>query len=166
MSALILSALCKTRYNQFSYHSPVCVCQNSFFRISSTLGVSFVFFQSEDLPVSFEFSKIAHFAATPSSGRLLPLQSLELRMSFLPRNLGEFRGEITLKAEDGIQYIKLPLHGLALVYSNDENATRKIIGGTDKIPVDFKYAISLTFFTFCSFLCCPLVCGLIPPGRR
>jgi hypothetical protein len=32
----------------------------------------------------------------PPSGRLLPLQSMEIRASFQPKNLGEFRGQLEL----------------------------------------------------------------------
>jgi hypothetical protein len=52
--------------------------------------------QSEDLPAKFSFSKVPHFSVHPPSGRLLPLQSMEIRASFQPKNLGEFRGQLEL----------------------------------------------------------------------
>ena len=98
--------------------------------------------KSEDLPVNFSFTKIPLFSTTPASGRLLPLQSMECRIAFCPKNLGEFRSQLELIGEDQtaiVQRVYVPVHGMALVYSQNEEARRKLIGGPTKLPSDFTY---------------------------
>lgn len=46
--------------------------------------------KNEDLPLDFNFSKIAHFHATPARGKLLPGTSHTINISFEPKNFGVF----------------------------------------------------------------------------
>ncbi len=95
--------------------------------------------KSEDLPVHFAFSKLAQFMVTPPSGRLLPMQTMDVRVSFVPHNLGEFRGFIELTTEGGVARQQLSVHGVSLTYAAPR---RYVMGGTDKIPSDFKPVIN------------------------
>mmetsp|Transcript_18627 Transcript_18627/g.36432 ORF Transcript_18627/g.36432 Transcript_18627/m.36432 type:complete len:3020 (+) Transcript_18627:106-9165(+) len=90
--------------------------------------------RSEDLPVSFKFSKIAQFTTNPVRGKLPPLQSMNILVSFIPRNLGKFRNMIKLILEHGIRSFELDVSG----YANHTGSKQKLVGGTDKLPVDFK----------------------------
>lgn len=43
--------------------------------------------KSEELPISFSLPKIAHFKASPSKGKLHPLQSLDVVLTFAPKQV-------------------------------------------------------------------------------
>ncbi len=43
--------------------------------------------KSEELPIQYAVQRIAHFRASPSQGKLLPLQSQEITLSFSPKQV-------------------------------------------------------------------------------
>jgi hypothetical protein len=43
--------------------------------------------QSDELPIQFEIQRVAHFHAQPSSGKLLPHQSLDAAFIFRPKQV-------------------------------------------------------------------------------
>lgn len=52
--------------------------------------------KNDDLPLDFNFTKVAHFRATPARGKLLPGAEHTINISFEPNNLGVFSNEIKL----------------------------------------------------------------------
>jgi hypothetical protein len=46
--------------------------------------------KSEDIPLDFNFTKVAQFRATPARGKLLPNAEHTINLSFEPKNLGNF----------------------------------------------------------------------------
>jgi len=44
--------------------------------------------QSADLPVTFQFRRIAHFACEPARGCLRPAQAADITVTFVPRQMG------------------------------------------------------------------------------
>ena len=50
--------------------------------------------KSEDLPLDFNFTKVAQFRATPARGKLLPNAEHTINISFEPKNLGNFDTEM------------------------------------------------------------------------
>jgi len=45
--------------------------------------------RSVDLPVTFQFRRIAHFACEPARGCLQPRQSTDIAVTFTPRQMGQ-----------------------------------------------------------------------------
>jgi hypothetical protein len=46
--------------------------------------------KNEDLPLDFNFTKVAHFHAVPAKGKLLPGTEHSINVSFEPNNFGIF----------------------------------------------------------------------------
>lgn len=67
--------------------------------------------RSEDLPLDFNFTKVAHFRATPARGKLLPDAEHTINISFEPKNLGQFSNEMQLEILKGIYKIPIKLQG-------------------------------------------------------
>ncbi|XP_074645875.1 cilia and flagella-associated protein 47-like isoform X2 [Tubulanus polymorphus] len=47
--------------------------------------------ESSELPVLFEFRRVAHFTAKPTKGRINPGESIEMMFSFAPNQVGSFK---------------------------------------------------------------------------
>ena len=67
--------------------------------------------KSMDLPIDFNFSKIAHFQANPARGKLLPDKEHTIQISFEPKNFGHYATEISLEILKGIYKIPITLSG-------------------------------------------------------
>lgn len=67
--------------------------------------------KSIDLPIDFNFSKIAHFRANPAKGKLLPDMEHTINISFEPKNFGQYSTEISLEILKGIYKIPINLNG-------------------------------------------------------
>ncbi len=81
----------------------------------------------------FNFSSVAHFTIHPVSGVIAPKQNTSVIASFLPSQLGIFKYDLDLSIENGL--IMKKIHILA---ESDSVIKKKMIGGTDKLPEDFK----------------------------
>jgi hypothetical protein len=44
--------------------------------------------KNEELPINYTIERVAHFRCHPVQGKLLPLQSQEIIISFLPKQVG------------------------------------------------------------------------------
>lgn len=86
------------------------------------------------LPVSYAFNKIAHFSCAPVRGKLLPLQSRNVLVTYIPRNMGKQASTITLEIEKGLQEFLLSVKGVS---QTTGKSAQKLDDGT-KLPVDFK----------------------------
>lgn len=67
--------------------------------------------QSSELPLSFEFDKIPQFKTEPVKGKLLPGQSSQVLLSFLPKQLGPQSQVLNMWLDGGIVTYPLRLKG-------------------------------------------------------
>lgn len=95
--------------------------------------------KSSALPANFEFSRIAHFSCKPSRGKLLPLQSQTVVVSFAPKNLGKFVNKMALVIEKGLKTYNMAVRGS----STSMGSRQKIVQGIDKLPQDFEDSVNL-----------------------
>jgi hypothetical protein len=86
------------------------------------------------LPLSFNFPVIANFKFHPSQGKVLPEESISVIASFLPPQLGVFKTSARVAIENGLLVMDLKLLGEA----NNAGDKKVLVGGTDKLPQDFK----------------------------
>eukprot|EP00002_Diphylleia_rotans_P030530 TRINITY_DN6284_c0_g1_i1.p1 TRINITY_DN6284_c0_g1~~TRINITY_DN6284_c0_g1_i1.p1 ORF type:complete len:2909 (+),score=517.05 TRINITY_DN6284_c0_g1_i1:178-8904(+) len=90
--------------------------------------------ESDELPVDFVMSRIANFHMRPSQGRLLPLQSQNIIISFVPNQFGNFQSSIHISVCKGI--LGLPIHVEGVCSSMPEKR-RHLVGGPNKVAEDF-----------------------------
>lgn len=86
------------------------------------------------VPMSFDFSKVAHFKVNPSKGTLQPQQVLSVIASFTPAQLGKFKGTMHCKVSNGIRDIEVRFTG----ESEPSTIKKELIGGTTALPEHFK----------------------------
>jgi hypothetical protein len=67
--------------------------------------------KNEDLPLDFNFSKVASFKAMPSKGKLLPGTEHTINISFEPKSLGHVSQEMVMEILGGVYRIPLKLAG-------------------------------------------------------
>ena len=89
--------------------------------------------RSEDLALDFNFTKVAHFRATPARGKLLPDAEHTINISFEPKNLGQFSNEMQLEILKGIYKIPIKLQGS----SNTVGQKGKVLRGPAAKTADF-----------------------------
>ena len=90
--------------------------------------------KSEDLPLDFNFTKVAQFRATPARGKLLPNAEHNINISFEPKNLGNFNTEMCLEILKGTYKTPIKLSGS----SNTLGSKNKILRGTAAKLEDFE----------------------------
>ena len=89
--------------------------------------------KSEDLPLDFNFTKVAHFRATPARGKLLPDAEHSISISFEPKNLGQFSNEMQLEILKGVYKIPIQVQG----NSNSVGTKGKVLRGPAAREKDF-----------------------------
>ena len=96
--------------------------------------------KSNSLPISFEIKEIAHFRFMPISGTIKPNSSKEIKITFFPKNMGDFEVTTHIDISKGVLKRNINLKGVA-VMKNIENKkfVRKPIYETDKTA---KYNIA------------------------
>lgn len=67
--------------------------------------------KNEDLPIDFNFTKVAHFHAVPARGKLLPGTEHSINISFEPKNFGVFNSQMDLELLGGIYRIPIKVMG-------------------------------------------------------
>ena len=88
---------------------------------------------NSELPVTFASNRVAHFSITPASGRLQPMQSMELIVSFRPNQLGKFGNTLHLVVNQGVLTMPLRVSGVC-----DSVGERKSLkGGASMLPANF-----------------------------
>jgi len=90
--------------------------------------------KGKELYVEFSFKKVAFFGARPNQGKLLPGQSTNIIISFLPTQMGNFRSVMELVVERGVQSYPLTLYGIC----SESGSQRKIVGGPKSTLADFQ----------------------------
>ena len=110
------------------------------------------------MSLKYKFGKIACFQISPVSGTLQPLQSTNILLTFLPKQMGKFKNVIMKLVfnNNPMTFCNLFLNGSSHQYlelddtpkANSLRMTRnhfglKTVGGTDKLPVDFKPIIKI-----------------------
>jgi hypothetical protein len=92
--------------------------------------------QHEQLPIEFSIPRIPHFRAKPATGRLLPLQSIPLIVSFVPTQMGPHEGVLSVVICNGVGTLKMPCVGSC----TGEGSPRKLVGGLTATVEDFSLA--------------------------
>ena len=92
----------------------------------------------DELPVTFRSTKVAHFRCRPATGRLLPLQSTEVIVSFCPNQLGRHKGNFVfeIQGSTGQAVGRANLMGSGLC--DAEGPKKKLLGGTKATDDTFK----------------------------
>jgi hypothetical protein len=88
---------------------------------------------SAELPVTFASNRVAHFSVAPASGRLQPMQSMELIVSFRPNQLGKFTNTLHIVVNHGVVTMPLRVSGIC----DDVGERKQLMGGTAMLPEDF-----------------------------
>ena len=87
--------------------------------------------------ITFEFRKVAHFRADPPSGKLLPMQSRNVLLSFAPNQMGRHSGIMELLVGGGAASLPLRVSGV----SSSQGGRKKLTGGPSALPADFQKAV-------------------------
>eukprot|EP00294_Goniomonas_avonlea_P005850 CAMPEP_0114571638 /NCGR_PEP_ID=MMETSP0114-20121206/17847_1 /TAXON_ID=31324 /ORGANISM="Goniomonas sp, Strain m" /LENGTH=468 /DNA_ID=CAMNT_0001758759 /DNA_START=96 /DNA_END=1500 /DNA_ORIENTATION=- len=90
--------------------------------------------QHEELPINFNIDRIVHFKTRPSSGRLLPLQSVNIVVSFAPNQMGQHKNTLKVVICNGLDVMPLTVFGVC----GGEGLRKKLTGGPTKNFSDFK----------------------------
>ena len=77
-----------------------------------------------DLPIDFNFTKIAHFRAIPAKGKLQPDSEHTINISFEPKNFGHYNTTMTLEVLKGIYKIPISVGGNCTMAGNLAKKTR------------------------------------------
>lgn len=85
-------------------------------------------------PTTFQFPKVANFKFEPSKGILSAMETKSIIASFSPPQLGKFKTTLKLSIADGLTVKELKMLG----ESTDVGQKKQLIGGTDKLPDDFR----------------------------
>ena len=96
--------------------------------------------KSEDLPLDFNFTKVAQFRATPARGKLLPGAEHTINISFEPKNLGNFGTEIQLEILKGTYKTPIKVTGT----SNQLGTKGKVLRGPAAKTKDFQPTLTHT----------------------
>lgn len=80
-----------------------------------------------------DFTSMPHFHLKPSEGALNPLESKNIVLTFLPKQLGRFGGTMFLELVNGSVRVPLRVSGIA----SHVGVRRQILSGIDKLPEDF-----------------------------
>jgi hypothetical protein len=81
----------------------------------------------------FSIPSVANFKFSPAHGVLQSQQTVSIIASFLPPQLGEFKSVVKISLADGLEYVEIKMMG-----QSSEKVKKVLIGGTDKLPEDFK----------------------------
>jgi len=87
-----------------------------------------------DLPLDFNFTKIANFRAIPGKGKLMPGTEHTINLSYEPKNFGVFNQDIQLEVLHGLYRIPIRVQGR----SNTIGQKTKGIRGPQAIADNFE----------------------------
>ena len=90
--------------------------------------------QNEDLPIDFNFTKVANFKCEPQKGKLVPATKHTITVSFEPKSFGIFSNMINFKFLKNSYQIPITLMGS----SNSMQSKQKMIRGPLAIKEDFE----------------------------
>lgn len=85
------------------------------------------------IPITFDFTKVAHFKMDPMKGSLQPNEVTTIVASFIPGQLGHFASKVTLSISNGLRTTEMHLIGGA----DDPGKRKQITGGPQKLVDEF-----------------------------
>lgn len=85
------------------------------------------------VPITFDFSKVAHFKMDPTKGALQPNETATIVASFIPGQLGHFASKMTMSVSGGLRTTELHLIGGA----DDPGNRKQLTGGPQKLVEEF-----------------------------
>ena len=88
-----------------------------------------------DIALPWAVNKVANFRVAPSRGRLQPMQSQSVVVSFIPSQLGRHNNRMTMVVGDGILSIPLRVSGVS---SSTSSQKKTISRGRSAPPAAFK----------------------------
>jgi len=94
----------------------------------------------EVLPVDFRFKRVPHFSFEPMGGLLRPGEVKRIILSYKPKCLGKHSGQSEISLANGSRTIPISMTGNAPRYKDGQTRFHKRVGGTDKLPIDFRKA--------------------------
>jgi hypothetical protein len=97
---------------------------------------------NDELPVDFEFTRIAHFQAEPKIGKLLPLQSRAINIRFHPNNFGVFNSNMTLSMIKGAYKVPIKMLGKSVQHQAKQIPTRGPGSTTANFTKDRKFIVN------------------------
>ena len=68
--------------------------------------------KNKDLVLDFNFTKVAHFKATPAKGKLFADSEHNITITFAPNSFGDFKEKFNLEILKGIYQIPITLEGI------------------------------------------------------
>ena len=80
--------------------------------------------KNEDLPIDFNFTKVANFKTEPQKGKLMPATKHTINVSFEPKSFGAFNNIIQLNFLKNAYQIPITLMGSANTMQSKEKKTR------------------------------------------
>jgi hypothetical protein len=84
-------------------------------------------------PIDFSIDRVAHFHVNPSNGIISGLETQNLILTFMPKQLGTFRNKLSITVAGGLKKIVLQCVG----ESGAIGQKTKLVGGVDKLHTDF-----------------------------
>eukprot|EP00796_Vickermania_ingenoplastis_P008553 gene8553-5999_t len=93
----------------------------------------------EELPMSFSFDGVAHFRVEPQSGVVSPGGTIRVTITFQPHKPGKFSEKLKVMFNRSVRRA-VTVIGHAVV---DPKCKRKLIGGPNAVPEDFKRPLKL-----------------------
>ena len=77
-----------------------------------------------DLPLDFNFTKIANFRAIPGKGKLMPGTEHTINLSYEPKNFGVFNQDVQLEVLRGLYKIPIRVQGRSNTIGQKVNGPR------------------------------------------
>jgi len=90
--------------------------------------------KNEDLPIDFDFTKVANFKCEPQKGKLMPSTKHTINVSFEPKSFGVFNNKIILNFLKSAYQIPITLMGS----SNSMESKEKKVRGPLATQADFE----------------------------
>ncbi|EKX37711.1 hypothetical protein GUITHDRAFT_116187 [Guillardia theta CCMP2712] len=93
--------------------------------------------EHDEMPVLFSIPRIPHFKCRPSAGTLLPMQSMELVLSFSPNQLGRHRGAFVISFKGTSKQVVETAELRVVGRCDQVGSKRDMVGGPLATDVDF-----------------------------
>jgi hypothetical protein len=90
--------------------------------------------KNSDLPLDFNFTKVANFRAVPGRGKLMPGAEHTINLSFEPKNFGVFNQDFHLEVLKGLYKIPVRVQGR----TNTIGKKDRVVRGPGAIKDDFE----------------------------
>jgi hypothetical protein len=94
--------------------------------------------KNKTMILDFNFSKVAHFKAIPSKGKLFPDSEHNINVTFEPHSLGIFKQELILEILNGLYKIPIQVEGNSRALGSKTKGVRGPAAKTSDFEPDIK----------------------------